>query len=79
WNVSSGDAEGSNTPVSEILTNIKSELKQGRTNIILMHDTSAKQTTADALQKIIDYGRENGYSFYPIEENTVPIHQSVLN
>ncbi|MCC8082066.1 MAG: polysaccharide deacetylase family protein [Lachnospiraceae bacterium] len=79
WNVASGDAEGSNTPVSEILANVKSELKLGRTNIVLMHDTSAKQTTADALQKIIDYGRENGFEFYPIEENTVPIHQSVLN
>lgn len=79
WNVSSHDAESGYHSPQSILENVKSETKLGRTNVVLMHDISTKQTTADALQSIIDYGKQNGYTFCPIEENTVPVHQTVRN
>lgn len=79
WNVSSNDAEGGTHSADSIVANVVGGLEWGRTNIVLMHDTSAKKTTAEALQRIIDYGKENGFGFYPITQDTVPIHQAVLN
>lgn len=79
WNVSSGDAEGNNRPVNLIIGNVTCGFKHNRNNVVLMHDTSAKQTSADALQSIITYGKNNGYSFYPISKDTVPVHHGVNN
>lgn len=31
--------------------------------VVLMHDTNAKQTTAQSLQEIIDYLKSLGYEF----------------
>ena len=79
WNVSSGDAEGNNRPVNLIIKNVTGGFKHNRNNVVLMHDTSAKQTSADALQSIIAYGKNNGYSFYPISKDTIPVHHGVNN
>lgn len=79
WNVSSGDASGKGLSAKKIAANVCGGLKHDRGNIVLMHDTSAKQTTADALQKIIDCAKADGYSFYPITEDTVPVHQGLQN
>ncbi len=79
WNVSSGDANGDNIPVSTIVSNVEDELEEDRKNVVLMHDLSGKQTTANALQTIIDYGNQNGYTFCKITKDTVPIHQPVYN
>lgn len=79
WNASSHDAESGYHSPQSILENVKNETKLGRTNIVLMHDISSKQTTADALQSIIDYGKSSGFNFCRIEENTVPVHQTVQN
>ena len=79
WNVSSGDAEGNNRPVNLIIGNVTGGFNHGRNNVVLMHDTSAKQTSADALQSIITYGKNNGYSFYPISKDTTPVHHGINN
>ena len=44
-----------------------------------MHDIGGKQTTVDALQRIIDYGFGNGYTFHPITPNTTPVHHGIAN
>lgn len=79
WNVSSEDAAGNNRPKSVLYSNVVNGLKKNRSNVVLMHDTSAKQTTADALQAMIDYGKKSGYSFYAVSPETVPIHHGVNN
>lgn len=79
WNVSSGDASGKKLSPGKIAANVCGGLKHGRGNIVLMHDTSAKKSTADALQQIIDGARAKGYSFYPITADTVPVHQGLQN
>ena len=79
WNVSSGDAGGNGVPCDKIYHNVVDSLKPGRENVVLMHDTNAKQTTADALEHIIRTAREQGYSFLPITEETVPVHHGVNN
>ena len=67
WNVSSGDANKSTEDKSIIMDNVKKGCV-GKTNpVILFHDSAPKTTTADGLQEIIDYLREQGYSFGTLE------------
>ncbi|MBE6939383.1 MAG: DUF5011 domain-containing protein [Ruminococcaceae bacterium] len=79
WNVSSGDASGNSVSSSTIYNNVINGLRPGRNNVVLMHDSYYKSTTAAALQDIIDYGRGNGYTFLPLTESTRPVHQGVNN
>lgn len=62
WNCMTGDAEGKNT-VEDQLNELKATMEGDDTIIVLMHDASDKQTTADALPEIIRYLREQGYTF----------------
>lgn len=79
WNVDSGDAEGNHIDESTLVSNMEDELVKGRGNIVLMHDTDAKDTTVQALQAMIDYGKENGYQFEAIDQNTPPVHHQINN
>ncbi len=79
WNVDSTDAEGNNIAVETLISHVEDELDPNQANVVLSHDTSAKQTTAEALQTYIDYGKENGYTFKPITEDTVQIHHGLNN
>lgn len=63
WNVSSGDASGNNVPASKLIKNIKTESKGNNSSCVLMHDTEAKATTVEALPKIIEYYKSQGYTF----------------
>ena len=79
WNVDSDDARGNSVPSSTIVNNVTHGLRSGRSNVVLMHDSYYKSTTAAALQDIIDYGRANGYTFLPLTPETVPVHHSINN
>lgn len=79
WNVDSTDAEGNNRPVETLVANVTGSLKKGRANVVLCHDTNAKETTAQALQQIIDYGKANGYTFKAISKDTPAVHHSINN
>ncbi len=71
WNVSSGD--GGTQPSSEaIYNNVVTNLKTGRDNVVLMHDTN--QLTVGALKNIIDYGKANHFAFKKVELDTFPAH-----
>lgn len=67
WNSLTGDAEGSDKSSEELLSRLKECLIDLEYNddtlIVLMHDTDAKQTTADSLQQVIDYLTSLGYEF----------------
>ncbi len=79
WNVSSGDASGNNVATDKLIANVENELEPDQENVILMHDTSAKQTSAEALPTIIQYGKDNGYTFKPITKDTPQVHHGVSN
>ncbi len=79
WNVSSGDASGNNVATDKLIANVENELEPEQENVILMHDTSAKQTSAEALPTIIQYGKDNGYTFKPITKDTPQVHHGVSN
>lgn len=77
WNVDSGDASGKLTK-EQIYHNTISALHQGQ-NVVLMHDTSTKKTTVEALPDIIKYAKNNGYTFARITKNTRTTHHHINN
>ncbi len=76
WNVSSGDA-GDTTSSDGVYSNVVNGLRKNRANVVLMHDI--KSFTADAVERIIIYGKNNGYTFLPITMSTPTVHQTVNN
>ncbi len=68
WNALNGDAEGKTKNASELLEYLK-QTAQGYNNlIVLMHDASSKQATADALPSIIEYLAGEGYTFHRLDD-----------
>lgn len=76
WNINSGDA-GETTESDEVYKNVVSKLSHDKVNIVLMHDI--KSHTRDALKRIIEYGKNNGYVFDSIKEDTEMYTQKVNN
>ena len=77
WNIDSRDAEGGRFTADEIANFVISNLSHDKVNMVLMHDT--KVVTKDALAKIIDYGKNNGYEFDKIHLFTDMVVQHVNN
>lgn len=78
WNVSSGDAGGARTS-KDVYNNVVNGLSKNRMNVVLMHDFSGNTKTVNALEDIIDYGINNGYTFARITENTPMVTHGVNN
>ncbi|MBE7056318.1 MAG: DUF5011 domain-containing protein [Ruminococcaceae bacterium] len=80
WNVDSTDATTTNAkdPVA-IYNNVTKGLKQGRINVVLMHDIKSKTATNEALDDIIKYGIDNGYNFAAITEDTPLVCHNATN
>ena len=69
WNVSSGDAGGT-TSSDGVYNNVVNNLKAG-TSVVLQHDI--KKFSVDAVERIIQYGLANGYTFKPLTESSPAI------
>lgn len=78
WNVSVEDA-GSSKTKEEVYDRYVRELSKSRANIVLMHDFGGNQKTLNALKDMIHYGKENGYIFEKIDDNTPMITHGVNN
>ena len=78
WNVSSGDAGGATT-AEEVYRNVTKALKKNRENVVLMHDFSNNEKTMDALERIVKYGKKNGYTFKSITDSTTEVHHNIQN
>ena len=77
WNVSSGDASGTNVPVETL---VASSCVEGYTNVMLLfHDSNTKSTTPDALPQIIEFYQARGYKFEPITRGAFVCHHGVNN
>ena len=76
WNVSSGDA-GETTDSKEVAQNIIEGI-EGRTNsVVLCHDV--KEWTLDAIEDVIIFCLQNGYTLLPLTENSPTVHHVVNN
>lgn len=62
WNVLTKDAEGANTK-EKILSNLKKYSKDKGNIVVLMHDASSKILTYETLKDVINYLKEQGYTF----------------
>ena len=78
WNVDSDDAGHAKTS-QDIYNNVTYGIKPGRSNVVLMHDFAGNHKTIDALDRIIAFGKENGYVFRKITEETEMITHDVNN
>ena len=68
WNALNGDAEGRTKNAEQLLEYLKSNMEGYNNLIVLMHDASAKQATADALPSIIEYIASKGYTFHRLDD-----------
>ena len=62
WNVLTGDAQGANTK-EDILKNVKKYSKDKGNIVLLMHDASSKILTYETLTEVINYLKDEGYTF----------------
>ncbi|MBQ9657738.1 MAG: polysaccharide deacetylase, partial [Clostridia bacterium] len=62
WNALSGDAEGI-TDIDALVERVKQTTANKNSVVLLMHDAGDKTYTLDALPRIIEYLREEGYEF----------------
>lgn len=75
WNVDSKDTSTSNP--NTIANNVINSIKNKNASVVLMHDI--KSYNAKALEKIIQYGLTNGYTFLPLDENSPTAHHRIAN
>lgn len=74
WNVSSGDASNVYVSAQQIANNVLNNVWKYDSVIVLMHDSSAKYATVQALPTIIEKILESENTvLLPISEDTVPI------
>lgn len=73
WDVSSGDASYGTASANWITDNVVNGVRKSKTNIVLMHDTNAKDTTVQALPKMIEKLKKKGYTFEKLTKDVKPV------
>lgn len=63
WNALTGDAEHNNVPADKLVERLKAECKGKNHIVVLMHDAPTKRTSAEALPRVIEYLKSQGYKF----------------
>ena len=76
WNVDSNDAGGAKT-AEKVYENVINGVQGRRVSIVLQHDT--KSYSVDAVEKIIIWGLENGYTFLPLKGDSPTAAHDVRN
>lgn len=76
WNVSSGDA-GETKVTQEVYQNVIDGISKHDTSVILQHDIHSY--SVDAVEDIIKWGLENGYTFLPLTKDSKPCKHGVNN
>ena len=69
WNSLNGDAEGAKKNANGLFEYFKKKTDLDENIVVLMHDTVNKQATVDSLPQIIEYLKENGYTFLRLDED----------
>ena len=68
WNVCAEDAVGGKPSASTIYRNVVRETGEQTQCIVLMHDSATTHTTAEALPDIIQWYRDQGFTFFRVEQ-----------
>lgn len=72
WNMSAQDATAKPLPVNDIIANVLNTSNRSR-GVVLMHDSVARTTTAEALPEVIRQLRELGFQFEKLTPDVKPI------
>lgn len=77
WDASCGD--GAEHTADELVEATEADASLEYSSIVfLMHDGADKETTVEALPRIIEYFRDGGFEFAPIDRSTLPAHHLLL-
>lgn len=76
WNVISGDAGGAKT-AAKVYTNVVNGIRGKPYSIVLQHDI--KGFSVSAVESIIVWGINNGYTFAPLRYDSPTVHEAVNN
>lgn len=68
WNVCAEDAVGGKPSAGTIYRNVVRETGEQTQCIVLMHDSATTRTTAEALPDIIQWYRDQGFTFCRVEQ-----------
>ncbi|KNF08220.1 putative xylanase/chitin deacetylase [Gottschalkia purinilytica] len=71
WNIDSTDSKKARVPADQIYRSTINQIVHHKEAIILFHD---KKTSAEALPKVIEYLKANGYRFETINKDMVPMN-----
>lgn len=71
WNVSSGDAGGVKTTAG-VAQNVISGIQRHNVSIVLQHDITSY--SVEAVEQILFWGIQNGYTFLPMSDTTPMVH-----
>ncbi len=78
WNVSSGDASGKkNMTADEVADNVITGIGNKNSAVVLQHDIQG--FSVDAVEKILIWGIQNGYTFQALTPNSPVCHHPVNN
>ncbi len=76
WNVDSNDAGGASS-AEQVFNNVVKGIGKKKNSIVLQHDI--KGFSVDAVERIIIWGLENGYTFLPLTASSVACEHPVYN
>ena len=76
WNVDSGDTTDARKK-NLVIANVKQRVEEAGIAMVLQHDIHS--FSVDAVEEIVRWGLDNGYTFLPLTENTPGFHQPVNN
>ncbi len=76
WNVDSNDAGGTKT-AEGVFQNVIDGIRSNRPNVVLQHDLFGY--SVDAVERIIQWGLANGYTFLPLDPTSPNAHHNVRN
>ncbi len=76
WNVDSNDAGGARSS-TEVYENVINGVRRQRVSVVLQHDI--KGFSVNAVERIIQWGLENGYTFLPLQSDSPTAAHDVRN
>ncbi|MDD7483478.1 MAG: polysaccharide deacetylase [Clostridia bacterium] len=77
WDGDSGDASGNHVPAETIYQNVMTSIHKG-CNLILLHNTFGKETTIEALRRILPEAKAEGYTFKALDGTLDPTHYYIF-
>ena len=76
WNVDSKDAGGA-TSAEEVYENVINGVQKRPVSVVLQHDI--RKFSVEAVEQIIIWGLENGYTFLPLDETSPVCQHTIAN